>query len=106
MTFDFDKAYAAFAASPSVQQWMTLNKDQLVALTETQILSLAATYVIQGDAPTAISAAMSLERQAAVMVENSADIAQRRYDAGQRLLGLGKLGLELLLAVLAAGVGL
>ena len=103
MTFDFDKAYAAFKDSPHVQEWMTLNKDDLVALTEQAILEFVATYVVSGAATIPIVPA-TLEQQGAVLVGNAADIARRRYEAGQRLTAIGKIGLQLFLSVLAAGV--
>lgn len=106
MKFDFDKAYAAFKSQPQVQAWMTMNKADLVAMTYEMILNLVATYALQGDAATAIGTALGLQQQGNAIVGNTADIAQRRYEAGQRLQSLGKLGLQLLLAVLAAGVGL
>ncbi len=106
MTFDFDKALAAFKDDPAVREWMNLNREQLVALTEQQILSLVATYVVGGDAAAAIAPALDLKAQAERLVENTSDMARRQYEAGQRLLSVGKIGLQLLISVLAAGVGL
>jgi hypothetical protein len=87
-----------------VQGFMTLNKDQLIAMTEAQILGIIATYVTGGDAAGAIRQTLTLTDRVENMVTDTADFAQRRYDAGQRLLSLGKLGLQFLLGILAAGI--
>ena len=104
MTFDFDKAYAAFASQPAVQQFLNMNKDQLIALTEQQIIAVVMAYVTGGDATAAITSALSLPQQGAAIVTNTADIAQRRYDAGQRFLAAGKIALGILVSIIEAGL--
>ena len=106
MVFDYDKAYSAFAAQPDVQKFMEMNKAQLVALGIEQIQAVVMAYVVGGNASTAMASVLSLDQQAAAMVTGSADVAQRRYEAGQRMMSLGELGLKILVAILAAGVAL
>jgi hypothetical protein len=117
MQFDFDKAKAALTAqlnaatdptsktlATTALAFLDNNQAQLVALGEDAILQIVNAFLAGNDAQ-AITTFYTINQQAANMVANAADVAQRRYDAGQRALTAGRFAAQILVAVLAAGVG-
>jgi hypothetical protein len=114
--FDFDKAKAALttqatnATDPTAKAtanaaiaFLDNNQAQLVALGEDAIMQIVNAY-LSGNDTQAVTTFYNLNQQAANMVVNSADVAQRQYDFKQRALTAGRFVAQILVAVLAAGV--
>ena len=110
MTFDFQKALDSAKNNPALAQFLTLNKEQFLTMTEQQITAIVVAY-IGGDFETVIKTWFNVSNDplltladAASMVANAADIAQRRYEAMQRAMALGKLAAQLIISAISAGV--
>ena len=110
MKFDFDKAKAALTAQataatdPTAKTAATAalafldnNQAQLVALGEDAIMQIVNAY-LSGNDTQAVTTFYNLNQQAANMVANSADVAQRQYDSGQRAMTAGRFVTQILVA--------
>ena len=116
MKFDFDKAKAtltaqataatdpnAKTAATAALAFLDNNQAQLVALGEDAIMQIVNAY-LSGNDTQAVTTFYSLNQQAANMVTNSADVAQRQYDFGQRAMTAARFVTQALVACLAAGI--
>ena len=108
MTFDFNKAIASAANNPALLQFLNDNKTGLSTMTEQQILGIIVAYTGGNFAdvvnrffggPVAAPAGAVGD-----IVGNTADIAQRRYEAYQRFIQIASLVSGIIVAAIQAGV--
>ena len=108
MTFDFNKAVASAANNPALLQFLNDNKTGLSTMSEQQILGIIVAYAggsftdvvnrfFGGPVPSPSGAVGDV-------VANTADIAQRRYDAYQRFMQFAGLISGVIISALEAGV--